>query len=428
MGFTGIWLPPALEASGPSDVGYGIKNWFSFDNTKYGDETELRGACEALNNENIEVYHDTVHNHLMGGEAEHDVLCLHVKKNNKNEPIQQNSVPFRATVYSGFSWLGFNHANFDAYHPNDHDVWALSGKKFDREAHLDPLIGCDLDFDNFELVQKLEESGHWFRDRILVDGYRFDAVKHIRPKGTLNFLTAMRRGASRALFAVGEFLDENIDLLHEYIGQTLGQISLFDFPLQRKLVLASQARTSFDMGSLHTRTLTSEQPTHSVPFVHSHDDQPSMHGGDHRGHYIGDWFISQAYAMVLLRNEGYPLVSNVDVLRHENMIRRYILARTNCTFGHRHDAFDHAQTVGWSFSGHTGFDNAMAVVITTGDHGRKWLPVGKAHVAFRDLTEALDQTIWTNEHGWAEFECPRENSSVWVEATKWEQLMGQLRG
>lgn len=427
MGFTAVWLPPSSEGiGGEGDVGYGIKNWYNLDNTKYGDKTELQRACQALKDNNIEVYHDQVHNHLMGGDFEEGVWCLHVKCNNKNEPLHDTSVWFQADIPTGYPWLQLNHTHFDAYHPNSYDCWALSGKQFDREAKHDPLMGCDLDFDNMDLTKKLEAFGLWFKEEIVVDGYRFDAVKHIRPKGTLNFLTAMRYSEGRNMFAVGEYFDSNVAELHRYIRETYGQISLFDFPLQRKLVHASQQGHHFNMASLHNGTLTRENPLLSVPFVHSHDDQPPMHGQGHRGEYVGDGFIAQAYGLILLRDEGYPLVSNVDLLNHPDLLKRLMLARRHCTYGQRHDRFDHNNTVGWAFSGDYQFDNSLAVVMTNGEVGWKWLPTHRPHTRYRDLTDSIPDTISTNEYGWAQFTCPGGGTSVWVEETKYHQLIEQL--
>ncbi|GBC60416.1 alpha-amylase [Desulfonema ishimotonii] len=422
-GYTAVWLPPASKASGGTgDVGYAIKDWYDLDGTRYGDAVSLKAACQALRQANLQVYHDQVHNHLIGGEDEEDILCLHVKKNNKNEPFRPDSQWFRCTIPTRFPWLGLDHSHFDAYHPNGHDCWVLRGKRFDCEAHQDPWGGCDLDFDSMDVVSKLEAFGNWYRSEVHVDGYRFDAVKHIRPMGTLGFLTTMRQSAGANIFAVGEFLHEDIRVLHKYITATQGQISLFDVPLQRKLVRASLQGRAFDISTLLTGTLTKDQPTLAVPYVHSHDDQPPIHGMEHLGHYVGDWFISQAYALILLRDKGYPLVADTDTLRHPDMVRRYMRLRQHCTFGHREDRFDHPNTVGWSFSGGHGFDNSMAVVMTNGDHGRKWLPTGRPHTCYRDFTDALGYSVTTNEDGWAEFECPAGGTSAWVEETKYRWL------
>jgi alpha-amylase len=215
-----------------------------------------------------------------------------------------------------------------------------------------------------------------------------------------------------------------MDELKWYIGETYGQIALFDFPLQRKLVDASRRRSAFDMSSLSWGTLSAEVPVLSVPFVHSHDDQPPVDGHSDRGEYVGNVFISQAYAMVLLRDVGYPMVNEIDLRNHPNLIKRMTLARAHCTYGSRHDRFDHGNTVGWSFSGGEGFDNSMAVVMTNGTFGTKWLPTGRPGVRYRDLLDGLTHTVTTNGEGWAEFSCPNEWTSVWVETTKYEQVKG----
>ncbi|MBF0135637.1 MAG: hypothetical protein HQL65_05305 [Magnetococcales bacterium] len=425
QGFTAVWLPPASEGSGgEQDVGYGIKNWYSLDCTKYGPKQELQSAALTLRDRGISVYHDQVFNHLMGGDYEKDIACMHVKCDNRSEPLNSDSTWFKADVPTDFPWLQLNHEHFDAYHPNDHDCWILRGKKFDTDTSQDSLMGCDLDFQCGDLIIKLDHFGQWFKYEIHSDGYRFDAVKHISTHGILNFLTSMRRSARRNLFAVGEFKGD-LGGLKWYIEQTQGQISLFDFPLQWKLVEASQKKElphRFDMGSIFDNTLTRSNPVLSVPFVHSHDDQPPVHGKEQRGGYVGDWFISQAYALILLRDEGYPMVADVDMLRHGAMIQRYMLARRHCTFGSRYDRFDHPATIGWAFTGDQGYDNSMAVVLSNGDYGQKWLPTYRPHVRYRDLTQSLQHTIVTNEYGWAEFQCPSQNTSVWVEETKFDNL------
>lgn len=421
--FTAVWLPPSSEGTGgDQDVGYGIRNWYNLNGTKYGSEEELRRACQVLHFHGIQAYHDQVYNHLMGGDIEQGIWCLHVEKNNKNQPIRPDSVWFQASIPTDFPWLGINHHHFDAYHPNDNDCWALSGKEFERETNPDALMGCDLDSDNIELMLKMREFGNWYKHRIQVDGYRFDAVKHIRPKETINFLTDMRRSANRNLFAVGEYFSTDLGELKWYLDQTYGQIALFDFPLQRKFVEASRNHSAFDMRSLSWGTLCAEVPTLAVTFVHSHDDQPPADGGDKRGEYIGNWFLPHSYAMILLRDVGYPMVSGIDLTNHAWLIKRLMLTRAHCTYGWRHDRFDHPNTVGWSFSGTEGFDNSLAVVMTNGSFGSKWLPTGRPGKSYRDLLEGVSQTVTTNSDGWAEFFCPDRHTAVWVESTKYQQI------
>ncbi|MEN7551240.1 alpha-amylase family glycosyl hydrolase [Rapidithrix thailandica] len=430
QGYTAVWLPPASMAwtfNGEKGVGYSISHWSEFDDTKYGDKEDLVQACKALQEQNIQVYHDIVHNHLIGGEQEEGIWCLHVKQNNKNEPAFPGAQWHQRNIHTLFPALGLDHDHFDAVHDEYGNCYAITGKTFDREAAQDPLLGSDLDFDNIDLIEKLKFHGKKNLDEIHTDGYRYDAVKHIRPKGTKTFHHSMQTHANRNLFGLGEFSDSRIHELHNYIANTSGIFSLYDFPLQRKMVHASIVRDHFDMGSIFQNTLVKEQPVLAVTFVHSHDDMPPIHDQDPRGEYIGDWFISQAYALILLRDEGYPVVSNVDTIRHKDMLKRYMLLRTHCTYGERFDRFDHYHTVGWSFTGNSPYDNSMAVVMTNGTvEGSKWLKTGKPFTSYRDFTDTRAEVVTTNTDGWAEFKCSRENTSAWVEESKYHSLKEQL--
>ncbi|MGD1899898.1 MAG: alpha-amylase domain-containing protein [Phormidesmis sp.] len=56
----------------------------------------------------------------------------------------------------------------------------------------------------------------------------------------------------------------------------------------------------------------------------------------------------------------------------------------------------------------------MAVVISNGDDGKKWMEVGQANQTYIDLTEHISESITTNEDGWAHFRCNAGSVSVWV--------------
>ena len=58
----------------------------------------------------------------------------------------------------------------------------------------------------------------------------------------------------------------------------------------------------------------------------------------------------------------------------------------------------------------------MAVIMSDGSAGTKWMEVGKANTQFYDLTEHVKEPVTTNEWGWAEFRCNGGSVSVWVEA------------
>jgi alpha-amylase len=57
----------------------------------------------------------------------------------------------------------------------------------------------------------------------------------------------------------------------------------------------------------------------------------------------------------------------------------------------------------------------MAVILSDGPGGSKWMEVGKPFKPFYDITGHIKDPVHTNEHGWAEFCCNGGSVSVWVE-------------
>ncbi|MGD1865031.1 MAG: alpha-amylase domain-containing protein, partial [Phormidesmis sp.] len=55
----------------------------------------------------------------------------------------------------------------------------------------------------------------------------------------------------------------------------------------------------------------------------------------------------------------------------------------------------------------------MAVVISNGNDGEKWMEVGQANKTYFDLTEHISDPVTTNEEGWAHFRCDAGSVSVW---------------
>jgi alpha-amylase len=57
----------------------------------------------------------------------------------------------------------------------------------------------------------------------------------------------------------------------------------------------------------------------------------------------------------------------------------------------------------------------MAVLMSDGQEGSKWMEVGRANARFRDLTEHVQEPVVTNDAGWGEFRCHGGSVSVWVQ-------------
>lgn len=56
----------------------------------------------------------------------------------------------------------------------------------------------------------------------------------------------------------------------------------------------------------------------------------------------------------------------------------------------------------------------MAVVLSNGGEGTKWMEVSQPNQTYVDLTEHIDEPITTNEEGWADFRSLAGSVSVWI--------------
>ncbi|MBD0372428.1 MAG: alpha-amylase, partial [Pyrinomonadaceae bacterium] len=230
------------------------------------------------------------------------------------------------------------------------------------------------------------------------------------------------------LFSVGEYWSEQIDALREYIKASGGALSLFDVPLHYQFHRASRAGQQFDMRTIFDNTLVKEQPILAVPFVENHDTQPCQSLES----TVEPWFKPLAYALTLLRREGYPCVfyadyygaeysdpncrggERVTLYSHRWLIDKFLQARHSHGYGEQLDYLDHPNTVGWTRLGDEEHEGAMAVLMSNGADGNKWMNVARPNALFRDVTEHVEEEVSTNADGWGNFLCKGGKVSVWV--------------
>ena len=457
QGFTALWLPPPYKGTGGGyDVGYGVYDWFDlgeFDQkgtvrTKYGTRDQFLAAVKALKAAGIQVYADGVFNHKDGGDETERVRATPFDPNNRQQPLgglqeieiySRFTFPGRGEKYSPMKW---NASHFDAVNHNmldqqRHAVYLLEGKSFDNfvsleKGNYDFLLGCDLDFDHPEVQEELVRWGHWIVETAGVDGFRLDAIKHIPAWFFELWLDRLQQQANADLFAVGEYWENNIEALHWYIQATKGRMSLFDAPLHYNFHRASRSGNAYDMRRILDGTLMQQQPNLAVTLVENHDSQPLQALES----VVESWFKPLAYALILLRQEGYPCVFYADYYgahyedygpdgnRHEIwldshrwLIDKFLYARKSCAYGPQYDYFDHANAIGWTRLGNDDHPQAMAVLMSNGEAGWKWMEVGKPNATFVDITEHVEQPVQTNADGWGQFSCLGGSVSVWVEQT-----------
>jgi alpha-amylase len=218
--------------------------------------------------------------------------------------------------------------------------------------------------------------------------------------------------------------------LHWFLEKLGGRITLFGVPLHYHFHGASRAGGNYDMRRLLQDSLMQQRERDVVTFVENHDSQPLQALES----VVEPWFKPLAYAIILLRREGYPCIFYPDYFgaeyedigrdgkrhqivmpSHRWLIDKFLNARREFAWGPQVDYFDDLNRVGWVRLGDKEHPNAMAVLLSDGPEGTKWMDVARPSTKFVDLTEHINEPVMTNESGWGEFRCNGGSVSVWVQ-------------
>jgi alpha-amylase len=454
-GFTALWLPPAYKGiSGAFDVGYGVYDLYDlgeFDQresirTKYGTKQEYLQAIASLHQQGLQVYADGVLNHKMGADFAETPKAIPYPQTDRLNPkggLQEIKTythfkfPNRQGKHSDFEWhwWHFDAVDYNEYNPDDRStVYLLEGKQFDDAVALENgnfsyLMGCDLDCQNPEVRAELIRWGKWYLDTTGVDGFRLDAIKHIATWFFPEWLDALEKHVGKDLFTVGEYWRNDAANLRWYVDAVGGRMSIFDVPLHYNFANASKQKSNYNLAKIFDGTLIQIDPVYAVTFVENHDSQPLQALES----VVEDWFKPIAYALILLREAGYPCVFYADyygaeyrdrgrdgneypitMKSHRSILDILLAARRDYAYGTQYDYLDHPNTIGWTRSGDINHPQAMAVIASNGGDGYKWMNVGKIHTKFVDLTGHVTDSIVTNRDGWGRFTCWGESVSVWV--------------
>ncbi len=298
-GFTALWLPPAYKgAGGSNDVGYGVYDMYDlgeFDQkgsvrTKYGTKDQYLNAIKAAHKNNIQIYGDVVFNHRGGADGKSWVDTKRVDWNNRNiefgdkwiEAWVEFSFPGRNDKYSDFHWTWYHFDGVDWDDAGKEKAifkFKGDGKAWDWEVssekgNYDYLMYADLDMDHPEVKQELKDWGEWYLNMTGVDGFRMDAVKHIKYQYLQEWIDYLRKKTGKELFTVGEYWNYDVNNLHNFITKTSGSMSLFDAPLHMNFYNASRSGGNFDMRRIMDGTLMKDNPVKAVTLVENHDTQP----------------------------------------------------------------------------------------------------------------------------------------------------------
>lgn len=462
LGFTDVWLPPAYKGiGGAGDVGYGVYDLYDlgeFDQkgsvpTKYGTLEQYIQAVRALHDAGLGVLADIVLNHKMGADFVERVLAEmyypeHRKtgyKLTKKIGAQTHfTFPGRRMVHSDFEW---NHTHFTGVDINEDNEypgspmnggiravyklvpnrWSLNVDK--ENENYDYLMGADVNFANPEVREELKRWAKWYVDMVGFDGVRIDAVKHIDHHYFNEWLAELRAYTGKEFFAVGEYWNGNVDLLDGYLHNSGKCMSLFDVSLHYNLWNASNQGSEYDLRTIFDNTLVQREPWYAVTFVDNHDTQP----GQMLESWVADWFKPLAYALILLRRDGFPCVFYGDLYGtrpyskwFENPVTKQfeeypgravapcqdlqtlLLARARYAVGGQKDYFEDANLIGWTREG------GMAVVMSNKSGGAIPMKLGMPGQMFVDLTGNDTKPVFIDKNGVGHFRAGANSVSVWV--------------
>lgn len=226
LGVTALWLSPIHPAS--SYHGYDVKDYKAID-PRLGTMEDFDELVREAHTRGIKIILDMVFNHTS---REHPWF-LEAMKSASSPYVRYYRTKENSGSY-GASGMG----RFYRYTRPDGSVFEYFSAFWEGMP--------DLNLDNTDVVNELKEILAFWLDRG-VDGFRFDAAKHVfdpneMPSGSptlaLNktFWNDLRRSARRIkpdVYFIGEVLTENLLEVSSYAGVFDG---LFDFPTARTVI------------------------------------------------------------------------------------------------------------------------------------------------------------------------------------------------
>lgn len=448
MGITAVWIPPCCKGQSSNDVGYGVYDLYDlgeFDQkgsvrTKYGTKEELLEAVRALQENQIQVYADVVLNHKAGADRKEVFSVVKVNPENREEVISEPfdiegwtkfEYPGRGDQYSAFKWYHqhFTAVDFDA-RTGEHGIFKILGpsKDFSDEVmeaengNFDYLMHADVDYNNPDVIAEIKRWGAWFIKELPVDGLRFDALKHIDLSFINHFIDQINESTDKDIFYVGEYWNGNIEVLEQVLADSRDDLTLFDVPLHFRFYEAGQKGDAYDMREIYHGSILEVMPTRALTFVDNHDSQL----GQALESWVADWFKPLAYALILLREEGYPCIFYGDYYGCQGeqktppfapILDILLKARKEYAYGEEKMLFDHSNCVAIQRMGDSEHPNSgLLCIMSNGEAGYKdvCFTQGKAGKVFYDLTGYSTEEITLDENGNGRFYCPAGSLSVWV--------------
>ena len=449
-GITSIWLPPAAKAGeGEESMGYDVYDFWDlgeFDqqgaqNTHWGTREELESALEQLDDLGIDAYFDVVFNHRMGGEIEEVPL----NDGGTAHPYTDMTLEGRAQHYSNadefdWNWEEFNGADWcseSEYHPdgaddrggfidpnwNDTDEEGnpqsgdevlFQGKDWEENSIYSThyLMGNDVDYAQERVRNEMNEWGEWVTDEVGFAGFRMDAIAHVPNYFTDQWIDHVQENTEDDLFFVAEAWVGNVDNYLDAVGND--DLMAFDFSLRDEFVEMSEGNKDLsNWGGL----INSHHAEQAVTFIDNHD---TSREGNPYGQPQVENFKNQAYAYILMREEGVPTVyaRDYDEFGMADTLDKMIEARRYFAYGEGYEVYNNDyHTYSYVREGLDDVDGTgLVMMISDSRNGgitTKSINSRQPNTEFYDYTGNIDDTVTTDSNGNGDFQVREEESSGW---------------
>ena len=446
IGIDNVWLPPACKAADLKGNGYDIYDLYDLGEfhqregvaTKWGTKDELKQLSTQARELGIGMIFDAVLNHRSG--ADYMEKCMAIEVDDKDrtkevgKPIEIDAwvgfdFPGRGNKYSSQKYHSKHFSGTDTANGKKTAIYKFLGQNknwaqdVDHEkGNFDYLMFADVDYSQKEVREDVKNWGEWVTNELSLSGFRIDAVKHIS-RGFLNewfgHMNA-KFGADRFFFLC-EHWTQSVPRLLEFLDQIKHRISLYDASLLHNFSEMSSDE-KLDLRAIFNNTLVSVRPHNAVTLVMNHDTQAGQ--TEHKP--VADWFKPLAYALILLRQDGYPCVFYGDLHGIEGpwpqgpsckgKLADLIAARTLYAYGSQKDYFDTADCIGWTRDGTWDRPDGVAVIMSKSKPSRKQMSVGALHAGeiWTDVLNNSQEEVKIDRNGFGVFSCPGQAVSVFV--------------
>ncbi|MBP6411312.1 MAG: DUF1939 domain-containing protein [Pseudarcicella sp.] len=410
-GITAMWIPPCYKGGSATDVGYGVYDRYDLGEfnqkgtipTRYGTLAQLQSAITNLHSKNIQVYADIVINHMAWAD--------YTENFNGTNVYTGFSFPGRGNTYSSYKWnknlfTGYQGAGGVWYQFSPWDF-----QPYNNGDAYDNLLGCEIKYNNSPSNETETIAwGNWITNKLGLDGYRMDAVKHIYTP-YLNKFTDNVKGSR---FMVGENWSNSVSALQNYAQETNGRMSLMDVPLHYTFQQMSIGNGSWDMRGLQFAGFTEANGPLSVSFVDNHDT-------DHQTGALFSPVINHkmlAYAYILTREKGYPCVYYRDYYEYGlgSKIKTLMKCRKENAFGvgAEYPSVNDADVYCYSRAGDATHKGMLVMLNDGSNNATKGITTPFKNATLTDKTGNTSGTISTNANGYAVFPVNARNYAVWT--------------